>query len=226
MKKCLIKYTLEFVVIVLGISVSFWVNKKQNDKENKINEIHVYEDIQTELNELTVMINERTEAINFDLELVNNVYHGSSNLKFNYEDLLVAVTDWRGFDPSIEIYSSLKYDGGLKYISNTEIKVAIDRFYSPTNPIYANMEDEIIVQREILKYLHINYPLVLLNYDSKELDENNKINYFKNIITNDLTFRSLLNSKQRFMLNKRIGLDQYKLQYEELSNLIDKVLSN
>ena len=226
MKKHIIKYILDFLVIVLGISVSFWVNKIQNNKENKINEIHVYEDIKMELNELTEMINERTDKFTFDLGLVNKVLNESLDAKYNYNDLFVAVTDYRGFEPKIEIYSSLKYDGGLKYISNTEIKVAINRFYSTNHIIYLNMEDEIVVQREILKHLHTNYPLVLINSDSKELDDIHKINHLQNIITNDLTLRSLLKSKQRFMSMKLRGIDEYKFRHQELSNLIDKALSN
>ena len=116
MKKHIIKYILDFLVIVLGISVSFWVNKIQNNKENKINEIHVYEDIRMELNELTEMINERTDKFTFDLGLVNKVLSESLDANYNYNDLFVAVTDYRGFEPKIEIYSSLKYDGGLKCI--------------------------------------------------------------------------------------------------------------
>ena len=226
MKKHIIKYILDFLVIVLGISVSFWVNKIQNNKENKINEIHVYEDIRMELNELTEMINERTDKFTFDFGLVNKVLNESLDAKYNYNDLFVAVTDYRGFEPKIEIYSSLKYDGGLKYISNTEIKVAINRFYSSNHIIYFNMEDEIVVQREILKHLYTNYPLVLLNSDSKELDDIYKINYLQNIITNDLTLRSLLKSKQRFMSMKLRGIDEYKFLHQELSNLIEKALSN
>jgi hypothetical protein len=226
MKKHIIKYILDFLVIVLGISVSFWVNKIQNNKENKINEIHVYEDIRMELNDLTEMINERTEKFTFDLGLVNKVLSESLDAKYNYNDLFVAVTDYRGFEPKIEIYSSLKYDGGLKYISNTEIKVAINRFYSSNHVIYLNMEDEIVVQREILKHLYTNYPSVLLNSDSKEFDDIYKINYFQNIITNDLTLKSLLKSKQRFMSMKLRGIDEYKFSHQELSNLIDKALSN
>ena len=40
LKKYVIKYTLEFIVIVLGISVSFWVNQvaveKNENKERKL----------------------------------------------------------------------------------------------------------------------------------------------------------------------------------------------
>ena len=40
------------------------------------------------------------------------------NSHFSYSELLVAATDYRGFGPSEEIYTSLKYDGGLKFIRN------------------------------------------------------------------------------------------------------------
>ena len=224
-KKYFIKYTLEFIVIVLGISVSFWGNNKQAVNESKNNEIEVYIDIRTELNELTNFISERTAAFKYDLDLIDNVYKENHNYNFTYTQMLIAITDWRGFQPAIEIYSSLKYDGGLKYISNAEIKVAIDRFYAPNNGLFANMEDEVIVQREILKFLHLNYPLVLLNEDSSSLEEAEKIEYFKNIIRNDLTFRSILKSKRRFMFSKLSGIKEYHKNHKDLLSLINKFLN-
>jgi hypothetical protein len=224
-KKYFIKYTLEFVVIVLGISVSFWGNNKQTINDNKNNEIEVYKDIRTELNELTHYISERTAAFKYDLDLIDSVYNDNHDYKFTYKEMLIAITDWRGFHPAIEIYSSLKYDGGLKDISNTEIKIAVDRFYAPNNSIHANMEDEVIVQREILKFIHLNYPLILLNEDSKSLDEIEKIAYFKNIIKKDLSFRSLLKSKRRFMSSKSNGIIEYQNNHNDLLFHINKFLN-
>ena len=224
-KKYFIKYTLESIVIVLGISVSFWVNNKQTIKQNKNNEIKVYQDIKTELNQLSGYIDARTTAFNYDLSLIDSVYKDSPNFNFSYKEMLIAITDWRGFSPGIEIYSSLKYDGGLKYISNPKIKVAIDRFYAPNNAIYANMEDEVVVQREILKFLHLKYPLVLLNEDSNSLNESQKIEFFKKIIQNDLSFRSLLKAKRRFMLSKSNGIKFYQKSHQNLLSSIDEFLN-
>jgi len=49
MKKLTFKYLLEFVVIVLGISVSFWFDKYQNRIEDAKKERVVFSDLNTEL---------------------------------------------------------------------------------------------------------------------------------------------------------------------------------
>ena len=40
-KKYLIKYSFEFVVIVIGISVSFWLNELSIDNQNELERIKV-----------------------------------------------------------------------------------------------------------------------------------------------------------------------------------------
>ena len=86
--------------------------------------------------------------------------------------MLIATTDYRGFSPSEEIYTSLKYDGGLKFIRNNQIKIAIEALYNGTKyGVIANMEDEIVVQRDVLKYIQFNYPGLLIDLEQKNLTE-------------------------------------------------------
>ena len=40
-KKYIIKYSFEFVVIVLGISVSFWLNELSIDNQNEVERVKV-----------------------------------------------------------------------------------------------------------------------------------------------------------------------------------------
>tara|TARA_R110001632_G_scaffold106361_3_gene215901 strand:- start:9 stop:272 length:264 start_codon:yes stop_codon:yes gene_type:complete len=66
---------------------------------------------------------------------------------------MTAVTDWRGFGQNQETYSTLKEEGSLKYIVSKELKVKLEKFYgSAANGIISNMEDDVIMQREILNY--------------------------------------------------------------------------
>ena len=44
-KKYLLKYSLEFLVIVMGISVSFWLSNYQESVDNAEKEIQVYNDL-------------------------------------------------------------------------------------------------------------------------------------------------------------------------------------
>jgi len=59
MKKLTFKYLLEFVVIVLGISVSFWFDKYQNRIEGAKKERVVFSDLNTELRIISSMIENR-----------------------------------------------------------------------------------------------------------------------------------------------------------------------
>ena len=226
MKKIVLKYVIEFSVIVLGISVSFWFDKYQTSLDNIDREKEVLSELSTELEVIENTVKNRESVFKFDTEnLVRVINDSITSTTFSYAELLIASTDYRGFSPSEEIYTSLKYDGGLKFLRNSKIKVAIESFYNGTKyGVVANMEDEIIVQREILKYIQFNHPQLLIEISDMEISELEKIKFFTRIVQKDRTLKSLLISKLRFMKNKLTFLKGYKNSLAELKNLID--LSN
>jgi len=226
MKKIVLKYVIEFSVIVLGISVSFWFDKYQTSLDNIDREKEVLSELSTELEVIENTVKNRESVFKFDTEnLVRVINDSITSTTFSYAELLIASTDYRGFSPSEEIYTSLKYDGGLKFIRNSKIKIAIESFYNGTKyGVVANMEDEIIVQREILKYIQFNHPQLLIEISNMKISELEKIKFFTRIVQKDRTLKSLLISKLRFMKNKLTFLKGYKNSLAELKNLID--LSN
>ena len=226
MKKIVLKYVIEFSVIVLGISVSFWFDKYQTSLDNIDREKEVLSELSTELEVIENTVKNRESVFKFDTEnLVRVINDSITSTTFSYAELLIASTDYRGFSPSEEIYTSLKYDGGLKFLRNSKIKVAIESFYNGTKyGVVANMEDEIIVQREILKYIQFNHPQLLIEISDMKISELEKIKFFTRIVQKDRTLKSLLISKLRFMKNKLTFLKGYKNSLAELKNLID--LSN
>ena len=226
MKKIVLKYVIEFSVIVLGISVSFWFDKYQTSLDNIDREKEVLSELSTELEVIENTVKNRDSVFKFDAENLAKVIDDSiPNVTFSYVELLIASIDYRGFSPSEEIYTSLKYDGGLKFIRNSKIKVAIESFYNGTKSgVLANTQDEVIVQRDVLKYIQFNYPELLIEIGDMEISELDKIKFFTRIVQKDRTLKSLLISKLRFMKNKLIFLKDYRKSLEELKNLID--LSN
>jgi len=226
MRNIILKYVIEFSVIVLGISVSFWFDKYQTSLDNIEREKEVLLELSTELEFIKNTVKNRDSVFRFDTENLMRVINDStSNVTFSYSELLIASIDYRGFSPSEEIYTSLKYDGGLKFIRNTKIKVAIESFYNGTKTfVLANTEDEIFVQRDVLKYIQFNHPQLLIEIGNMEISELEKIRIFTCIVQKDRTLKSLLISKLRFMKNKLIFLKDYRKSLEELKNLID--LSN
>jgi hypothetical protein len=83
------------------------------------------------------------------------------------------------------------------------------------------MEDEVMVQREILKYLQYNHPQMLLMENDIIKSEAEKIALFKSVLNNDPTLQSLLISKLRFMVNKNKGIQNYKRSHENLVRLLN-----
>jgi len=223
MKKYLLKYSLEFLVIVMGISVSFWLSNYQESIDNAEKEIQVCNDLFNSVSSLYDEIEDRTLAFKFDLDIIENLLGLIDFNKYNYDDLMVAVIDWRGFDPNQETYSTLKEEGSLKYISSKELKVNLEKFYgSEGGYIISNMEDDIIMQREILKYLNYNHPILVLR--NNEYNDESLILNFKSVVNKDLTLKSLIKAKQRFMLNKYNGILEYDKVQKELNGQIKSEL--
>lgn len=222
-KKYAIKYTLEFVVIVLGISVSFWLSNYKESIDNAEKEIQVYNDLFNGISLLDMGIKNRTFAFKFDSDIIENLLGLSDFNKYNYDDLMIAVTDWRGFGQNQETYSTLKEEGSLKYIVSKELKVKLEKFYgSAANGIISNMEDDIIMQREILNYLNYNYPRLILRRN--EYDDKSLILNFKSVLKKDLTLKSLIKAKHRFMSNKYEEILNYDKNQKELKRQIKSEL--
>ena len=222
-KKYLLKYSLEFLVIVMGISVSFWLSNYQESVDNAEKEIQVYNDLFNGISTLDTRIKNRTFAFKFDLDIIENLLGLSVFNKYNYDDLMTVVIDWRGFGQNQETYSTLKAEGSLKYIVSKELKVNLEKFYgSAANGIISNMEDDVIMQREILNYLNYNYPKLVLR--SNEYDGKSLILNFRSVLKKDLTLKSLIKAKQRFMSNKYKGILNYDKVQKELKGQIKSEL--
>lgn len=224
MKKVFIKYLIEFIVIVVGISVSFWFDKYQLSLDNIERENQIIKELLTEMDLIDSSVQSREKAFRFDYENLKNIINNNvQSDTFRYEELLIAATDYRGFSPSEEIYTSLKYDGGLKFIRNNQIKIAIEALYNGTKyGVIANMNDEIIVQRDVLKYIQFNYPSFLIDLDQRNLSENEKIAIFTKTVQSDKTLKSLLSSKLRFMGSKLKYLNNYKNSLQKLQSLMSE----
>ena len=224
MKKVFIKYLIEFIVIVVGISVSFWFDKYQLSLDNIERENQIIKELLTEMDLIDSSVLSREKAFRFDYENLKNIINNNVQPDtFRYEELLIAATDYRGFSPSEEIYTSLKYDGGLKFIRNNQIKIAIEALYNGTKyGVIANMNDEIVVQRDVLKYIQFNYPSFLIDLDQRDLSENEKIAIFTKTVQSDKTLKSLLSSKLRFMGSKLKYLNNYKNSLQKLQSLMSE----
>jgi len=137
-KDLFIKYSLEFIVIVLGITVSFWFNQISTKKQNNQERIKVLTSLKEETKEINDYCIERkinwendisilNEFINsednsFDSENIKNLTKSKSRVQFN-------LIYYRVFEPPTDRYHSIINSGNLKYINSEQIKEMLSRIH-------------------------------------------------------------------------------------------------
>jgi len=69
MKKYLLKYSLEFLVIVMGISVSFWLNEISVEKNENRERLKVLNNLKTEIKDIQKYTGDRMKYWQDDIDL-------------------------------------------------------------------------------------------------------------------------------------------------------------
>jgi hypothetical protein len=112
-KKKIIKYLVEFVVIVLGITVSFWLNEFSIKNIEKQERINVLENIEMEVVELNKYCNEKLIIWNQDIKLYSMFIE--DDLNFNSVKKITSskgrieynLIYYREFEPPMNRYNSI-----------------------------------------------------------------------------------------------------------------------
>jgi len=136
MKKYLLKYSLEFLVIVMGISVSFYLDKIRKDGDKDTLSIIIYQNLLNEINEIEKYAESREFLFTKDLEsliaLINPKISGDSliTLRKVKKFQLVSFLNYRGFSPPNSVYNSIVGDGNLTYIQSIDLKKELNKMHN------------------------------------------------------------------------------------------------
>ena len=88
LKNYAIKYSIEFVVIILGITVSFWLNELSITNQNEKERIKLLSSLQLEINEIKFYFNEKKQIGGNDILLLNQ-FLIPGNGEFNIDNVLI-----------------------------------------------------------------------------------------------------------------------------------------
>ena len=225
------KYFIEFIVIVLGVSASFWVEEYRETLQNKEERFKVLNNLKIELDEIDIFSQERKMVFNKDERILFhlmseklNSFDSLKNIISSYDEVNIAVIDYRGFGPPLNRYNSIINEGTLKFVKSDSIKQLLSQLHNTFfKYINANVSDEKVIQQKISLYLADNYPEIFLNQDKLSFDQS--LYNLKNIIQNDPNFKAYLKIKSRTMFVKTFFLEKYYDTLIELRNKIEKKLS-
>lgn len=134
-RKYFIKYTLEFIVIVLGISFSFLVQNIREETELDSNRQLIFKSLLSELESNESYITSRKKAFVREMDYVSKFLKDSltKNKIKKYPENLSPLNPFLSagtFNPSTSIYNSLINDGSFNLIKSSTLKSLIDEVYN------------------------------------------------------------------------------------------------
>jgi len=128
MKKYLLKYTLEFLVIFLGISLSFFINNWNESNKNEELEIKYLKSLKEEYESNLMLFD---QSFSHHIPRWNNLdvfFNFSNKNSFEEMDSVVNILtiNW-SFNPNLGATNSLISSGYIELLKNDEIKKLVSR---------------------------------------------------------------------------------------------------
>lgn len=233
-KKYIIKYSFEFIVIVLGISVSFWLNELSIENQNEGERIKVLNSLKMEINEIKDYTYEREKTWATDLRLLNElllprngVIDTDSILKITtaksrIETFLVI---YRVFDPPMNRYFSIINSGDLKFVKSDKIKEILSRLHNTSfSYVETTVEYEKQLKQSFLPFISQNHPDIILARDDNSVSMKKYIDIISRSIKSDKKLKANFIMVKRYLDYKLSFLRLYVMSLEDLEREIDLVL--
>ena len=233
-KKYIIKYSFEFIVIVLGISVSFWLNELSIENQNEGERIKVLNSLKMEINEIKDYTYEREKTWATDLRLLNElllprngVIDTDSILKITtaksrIETFLVI---YRVFDPPMNRYFSIINSGDLKFVKSDKIKEILSRLHNTSfSYVETTVEYEKQLKQSFLPFISENHPDIILARDNNSVSMKKYIDIIGQSINKDKKLKANFIMVKRYLDYKLSFLRLYVMSLEDLEREINLVL--
>ncbi len=225
-KKYFIKYSLEFFVIVLGITFSFFLQNVRQEKELDSKRQLIISNLLDELESNQNYITKRKSEFVREMDYVKKLLDDSLTFKMFEEypkesSPLNPFFSVLRFEPSSSTYNSLVNDGSLNLIKSSDVKTLINEVYkSKINYLNYFVDAEYKAAIEVERIFINNYPEIYLrnfwfNYSDKKL-----INNVFKIMKKDIHFKALMVQKISFMEVKIGALNSYAKQRDSLITLL------
>ena len=170
MEKILKKGGVELIAVVLGITLSLWVDDKKELSVIEKNNIKTLKSIK---NEVTLRINYIERKINQykrDIEVGEYVIKNWNNINYdsisfitkNDRDIILTLKAYRAINLPISIYNSLNSDGSIAKLDQDSIKIILNDLYEviPAH-IVDGVENERVLYHSFNEYIIKNYSSIV-----------------------------------------------------------------
>ena len=234
-KKYIIKYSFEFVVIVAGISVSFWLNEISIGNQNEKERIKVLNSLNMEVDEIQSYCDERVNRWNKDRRILM-MFLESSGQNFNVDSISKITTSkssiefnliyYRVFEPPMNRYLSIINAGTLKYVKSDKIKEILSRLHNTyLSYVETTVEYEKILKENFVSFFATNHSDIIIagsdnkiSFDEYSLMLYNSIKNDKKLKSNLIVLDDYLGSKLTFIKLYINILDELEIELNDKLN--------
>jgi len=213
-KKYFIKYSLEFFVIVMGVTFSFFLQNIRNDIEIDTKRELIIDNLLSELESDQAYIEKTKQDFKREMEYVNKLLSDSLTTKEikNYPKNFSSLNPFfsvKKFRPSRSIYNSIVNDGSFNIIEPTSLKALIDNVYELNyNTIINIIDSEQKIADKADEFFVNNYTETYVKNFWFNNDEKLISSVYK-IMQKDSKFKALMVQKISFMEVKVAHLNDY-----------------
>ena len=233
-KKYIIKYSFEFVVIVLGISVSFWLNELSIDNQNEVERVKVLNSLKMEIQEIRNYTDEREKTWQTDLNLLNLLLD-PKDLNSTSDSILKITTSksrietflviYRVFEPPMNRYYSIINSGDLKFVKSNKIKEVPSRLHNTSfSYVETTVEYEKQLKQSFLPFIAENHPSIIIARDDQNVSMKEYVLKLVNAIEKDIKLKANFSMVKRYLEYKLNFLRIYVVIMEDLEAEINKEL--
>ena len=225
-KKYIIKYSFEFVVIVLGISVSFWLNELSIDNQNEVERVKVLNSLKMEIQEIRNYTDEREKTWQTDLNLLNLLLD-PKDLNSTSDSILKITTSksrietflviYRVFEPPMNRYYSIINSGDLKFVKSNKIKEVLSRLHNTSfSYVETTVEYEKQLKQSFLPFIAENHPSIIIARDDQNVSMKEYVLKLVNAIEKDIKLKANFSMVKRYLEYKLNFLRIYVVIMEDL----------
>ena len=233
-KKYIIKYSFEFVVIVLGISVSFWLNELSIDNQNEVERVKVLNSLKMEIQEIRNYTDEREKTWQTDLNLLNLLLD-PKDLNSTSDSILKITTSksrietflviYRVFEPPMNRYYSIINSGDLKFVKSNKIKEVLSRLHNTSfSYVETTVEYEKQLKQSFLPFIAENHPGIVIARDDQNVSMKEYVQKLVKAIKKDIKLKANFSMVKRYLEYKLNFLRIYVVIMEDLEAEINKEL--
>ena len=188
MKKILTRGGVELIAVVLGITLSLWVDDKRELSIIKKNNVKTLKSIKNEVRLRINYIERKINQYERDVGIGEYVIKNWNNIDFdsiasktkNDRGIVLTLKAYRAINLPVSIYNSLNSDGSIAKLDQDSIKIILNDLYEviPAH-IVDGVENERVLYHSFNEFIIKNYPR-LVRDGVAELEKNDYNSFFIN----------------------------------------------